>query len=426
MNPSSAQLLGWMPALTAFCLPVHPRLSAITLAVWSIVAAIHILSIAFSNKKSFERRALDPFVKWLAAGSMACYCAMCLGMLWTENAAEGWFALEVKFSFFLLPLLFWQSNAMLDEHWKYRAVQSFQGGVLAFLAWRFFQAFWWQDIALLRYDGFAGPFHPSYIALYLTTGIVLSSRSDRKGRALMVVGGLAIGLLASKAGWGVGLLVMAIEIIRRFKSAVKDARLLMASGVLLLLGAAWADGGRMQEFQHYLGSREQGVSDAKATSPALNSSATIPELKTGSTGGRMQAWKASMELLSHHPFGVGTGDVASSLAIIYERDGSRYAKNKNMNPHSVWLQIGVRLGWLAMTGLFLGFVLLGWKAVQVGRWQLAIWTAAVILNGTVESLFELQQGVVAILFLGFLLSSISPREWNKTKPSSGRLSAEVN
>ena len=128
-----------------------------------------------------------------------------------------------------------------------------------------------------------------------------------------------------------------------------------------------------------------------------------------------------MELLSHHPFGVGTGDVASSLAIIYERDGSRYAKNKNMNPHSVWLQIGVRLGWLAMTGLFLGFVLLGWKAVQVGRWQLAIWTAAVILNGTVESLFELQQGVVAILFLGFLLSSISPREWNKTKPSSGQI-----
>ena len=65
--------------------------------------------------KSCERRALDPFVKGLAVGSMACYCAMCLGMLWTENAAEGWFALEVKFSFFLLPLLFWQSNAMLDE-----------------------------------------------------------------------------------------------------------------------------------------------------------------------------------------------------------------------------------------------------------------------------------------------------------------------
>ena len=135
----------------------------------------------------------------------------------------------------------------------------------------------------------------------------------------------------------------------------------------------------------------------------------------------MQAWKASMELLSCHPFGVGTGDIASSLTRIYERDDSLYAKNKNMNPHSVWLQIGVRLGWLAMTGLFLGFVLLGWKAVQVGRWQLAIWTAAVILNGTVESLFELQQGVVAILFLGFLLSSISPREWNKTKPSSGQI-----
>lgn len=129
----------------------------------------------------------------------------------------------------------------------------------------------------------------------------------------------------------------------------------------------------------------------------------------------MQAWKASMELLSHHPFGVGTGDVASSLATIYDRDGSLYAKNKNMNPHSIWLQIGVRLGWLALTGLFLGFVLLGWKAIQVGRWQLAIWTVAVIMNGTVESLFELQQGVVAILFLGLLLTSMAPKEWIRSK-----------
>ena len=420
MRPSSTQLLGWMPALTAFFLPVHPRLSVITLAVWSIVATIHALSAAFRNEKSIERRALDPFVKWFAAGSMACYCAMCLGMLWTENVAEGWFALEVKFSFLLLPLLFWQSNAMLDEHWKYRALQSFQWGLLAFLAWRFFQAFWWQDIALLRYAGFAGPFHPSYIAFYLTTGILLSSCSDIKGRALMVVGGLAIGLLASKAGWGVGLLVIAIEIIRRFKPAVKDARLLMASGFLLLLGAAWADGGRMQEFQHYLGRREEAVSNVKATSTQLNPSEIIPEPKTGSTGGRMQAWKASMELLSCHPFGVGTGDIASSLARIYERDDSLYAKNKNMNPHSVWLQIGVRLGWLAMIGLFLGFVLLGWKAIQSGRWQLAIWTTAVFMNGTVESLFELQQGVVAILFLGLLLTSMEQKEWRTTKPSSGR------
>ena len=420
MRPSTTQLLGWMPTLTAFVLPVHPRLSAITLTVWSIVATIHALSIAFSNEKSIERRALDPFVKWFAAGSMACYCAMCLGMLWTENVAEGWFALEVKFSFLLLPLLFWQSNAMLDEHWKYRALQSFQWGLLAFLAWRFFQAFWWQDIALLRYAGFAGPFHPSYIAFYLTTGILLISGSDFKGRALMVIGGLAIGLLASKAGWGVGLLVIAIEIMRRFKPAVKDARLLMASGFLLLLGAAWADGGRMQEFQHYLGSREEVVSNVKATSPQLNLSETIPEPKTGSTGGRMQAWKASMELLWCHPFGVGTGDIASSLARIYERDDSLYAKNKNMNPHSVWLQIGVRLGWLAMIGLFLGFLLLGWKAIQSGRWQLAIWTTAVIMNGTVESLFELQQGVVAILFLGLLLTSMEQKEWSTTKPSSGR------
>ena len=263
----------------------------------------------------------------------------------------------------------------------------------------------------MRYDGFAGPFHPSYMALYMLTGILLSSAQDLLGKVVVIFGGLAIGILASKAGWGIGILVLGIESLRRFKVAQNEARWLLASMLLLISGAWWADGGRMQEFQSYLGqgttaqvSSNDGLQSMNSNT-MINASEAPIVVKTGSTGGRMQAWNAALQLLQSNPFGVGTGDITSSLLQIYEHDGSLYAKEKNMNPHSIWLQIGVRLGWLALLGMFLFFITFMWKALQVGGFEIAIWTLAVAMNGTVESLFELQQGVVAILFFGLLLSS---------------------
>jgi O-antigen ligase len=176
-------------------------------------------------------------------------------------------------------------------------------------------------------------------------------------------------------------------------------------------GAWWADGGRMQEFQSYLGQESTVQISSNDGVQSINYSTRSEQsedrsvVKTGSTGGRMQAWNAALQLLKTHPFGVGTGDVTSSLAEIYEREGSLYAMKKNMNPHSIWLQVGVRLGWFAMLGMLIFFMAFGWKAIRLRGSEIAIWTLAVAMNGTVESLFELQQGVVAILFLGLLFSS---------------------
>lgn len=166
----------------------------------------------------------------------------------------------------------------------------------------------------------------------------------------------------------------------------------------------------MQEFQSYLG-RSPSIS-VQTSDGGLNVSTSdeAVAVKTGSTGGRMQAWRASVQLLEKHPFGVGTGDMTSTLAAVYEREGSLYAKKKNMNPHSIWLQAGVRLGWLAMLGMLVLFGFFAWKAIHLGAFQIAIWTLVIALNGTVESLFELQQGVVAILFLGLLFSSETTKE----------------
>jgi hypothetical protein len=44
-------------------------------------------------------------------------------------------------------------------------------------------------------------------------------------------------------------------------------------------------------------------------------------------------------------------------------------------------------------------------ALKMKNQLLAVWCIAFMLNATVESFFELQQGVVAVLFLGLLFAS---------------------
>lgn len=412
VNQMLVRVLSWMPMITAFLIPIHPRFTSLTLALWTVVSLTCFFANLIARNRDANRLQISFLLKLFGGASLLYFVAICMGMLWTEELSEGWFALEVKFSFFLLPLLFWQLNSLALTHsWKSRSSRAFQAGLLTYLAWRFFEAIWIGDWSLMRYDGFAGPFHPSYMALYMLTGILLSSAQDLLGKVVVIFGGLAIGILASKAGWGIGILVLGIESLRRFKVAQNEARWLLASMLLLISGAWWADGGRMQEFQSYLGqgttaqvSSNDGLQSMNSNT-MINASEAPIVVKTGSTGGRMQAWNAALQLLQSNPFGVGTGDITSSLLQIYEHDGSLYAKEKNMNPHSIWLQIGVRLGWLALLGMFLFFITFMWKALQVGGFEIAIWTLAVAMNGTVESLFELQQGVVAILFFGLLLSS---------------------
>ena len=412
MNQTLVRVLSCMPIITAFLIPIHPRFSSLTLAFWTVIAVVYFFNSLITQNQSLRIPRLSFLFKLIGGVSTLYFAAMCIGMFWTEERTEGWFTLEVKFSFLLLPILFLQLiSASFDSQWKQRTKRAFQCGLLTYLGWRFFEALWAGDWSLLRYDGFAGPFHPSYMALYLLTGILLSSVRDALGKAVIVIGGLAIGLLASKAGWGVGILILGVESMRRLKGRQKDVRWLLASVVLLVSGAWWADGGRMQEFQSYVGQESSTDVSGNASGELIKTVDSVDPLeehasvKTGSTGGRMQAWNAAVQVIHTHPFGVGTGDVSATLAEIYEQEGSLYAMNKNMNPHSIWMQVGVRLGWLALLSMITFFLVFAWKAIQSGAYKIALLTLAVAMNGTVESLFELQQGVVAFLFFGLLLSS---------------------
>ena len=195
-----------------------------------------------------------------------------------------------------------------------------------------------------RYSKLASPFHPSYAAFYLIwAGILLVAltEKERKGlRVLLVPFGGHLGLLASKAGWLVGGGVMACFALakRSLRNAVVTV---LTLGILLATGmmegsqraAEWVDWMEEQSALHPFDpvGTEEGTSE--------------PATKTGSTGGRIQAWEAGWQLLLDKPWGVGTGDVSALMDEVYRKEGADYALKKHLTPHNQWLQTGVSLGW---------------------------------------------------------------------------------
>ena len=121
----------------------------------------------------------------------------------------------------------------------------------------------------------------------------------------------------------------------------------------------------------------------------------------------MQAWKASVALMQTHAIGVGTGDVADELCVEYERLGAHYALKKRMNPHSVWLQLGVSHGVLGLLYLLIWIGGTAFLAARSRQLILVLWLGIWAAHGSVESLLELQQGVVPTMFLTLMLAVLS-------------------
>jgi hypothetical protein len=390
-----------MPAAVACCMVLNPRWSTLPLAIWFL------LVVAFEAVNGFrfgspwmERRSLPSAFQWFGGGSVLLYALMAMGLGWTENSEAGWFALEVKFSLLLIPLL-------MLHHWKRQGRAglkwvpfSMAGGLVAFMILRLTIAGFSGDPDMWRYDGLAGPFHPTYMGLYLVMMPVLLARDWRFYGVILALSGLFVGMLASKAGWIVAALLWGGMIALN-----KDGRRVRPMGVAVglagvFIGSWLGDGGRWSEFARFVSSEvvSQPISQTEVEVEPLLREQAMPA-KTGSSAGRMQAWQASVDVLLKTPLGVGTGDVTDALCEEYRKSGSAYALQKRMNPHSAWLQLAVSHGWMGLV-----FILFWWSGVVVLAFRtqnvlLLVWSIAWALNGTIESLLELQQGVVPTVLL---------------------------
>jgi O-antigen ligase len=103
-------------------------------------------------------------------------------------------------------------------------------------------------------------------------------------------------------------------------------------------------------------------------------------------------------VIAEAPGGVGTGDVVPALVERYTASGADYARTRRMNAHNTYLQTAVATGWLGLLFVLVWWGGCAWDAARRKAWQAVAVVGVIAAHGVVESLLELQQGVVGVAF----------------------------
>ncbi len=125
---------------------------------------------------------------------------------------------------------------------------------------------------------------------------------------------------------------------------------------------------------------------------------------------RIVMWTAAINGISHHPFGVGTGNVdeflAKELTSLKQVELIKY----QYNPHNQFLQTALEIGvfGLLILVLFIAFTIV--FAVKQKNWILLIMVTSLLFNSLFESMLQRQSGIVFYSFWICLLVFFTQNE----------------
>lgn len=340
---------------------------------------------------------------WGALLLMMLYYAC--NLLWhgvSDNREAANFALEVKLSFFLFPLV-WMFLPPVEMRQRLNVLLALVWGCLVFVGASLVHAAFLYaetgDIGEFYYDRLAWFFHPTYLATYEAFAlVVLGWMYVKKMFALgnpwvhHTIAALLIvhaALLESKAGFLCVLLALfLVAVLQLQRKRRREGIVYFISGVAILFATVYFSPSSENRWGEVVQTTEDLTEQENGAKIAAKSS----------SGGRIVAWRTSWEILKEHPFGVGTGDVTDELLMRYERDGENYAYSKALNPHNQFLQSAVAFGWFGVLVLLMIFAAGFQLVVRRKDFIFGAFLMLLLLNMLFESFFEVQSGVVFFAF----------------------------
>lgn len=399
-GPRLDQAAWWAWLLCCALMPIHGGWLPIPLALAVVLPLLR--SRAYRPK--LDLRLLGALFAW--------YAWHVVGMAWTTDLDFGAFDLQVKLGTVLLPIVAAVITTMRPDALR-ASMLAFTGGSAIAMVLSVIKAVECHEqggAACFTQSAFSFDLHPSYAAWYLTWslaywGHALLERSVPQVHLRWALGvvlplqAVYLVLLASKSGvlgLALVLLFLGVTVVRRFRGTTRAV--VLGAGALVVAAALWTGGG-------VVGARMRVAIDA--VQRALDGDPAIASSEAGSEM-RLMAWACSWHLLTTHPWGTGTGDVKNELVACYTDRGAVHAAEQRLNSHSQFLQGGAALGWpgllLTLAAGLIPLVI----ALRERRAMLAVFAALFILNAAVESVLEVQAGVVLLgAFLGLLAAQRS-------------------
>ncbi len=128
------------------------------------------------------------------------------------------------------------------------------------------------------------------------------------------------------------------------------------------------------------------------------------------TVARFVMWTASYQILTEHPFGVGTGNVDEKLIAQVQKLEQPELAELNYNPHNQYLQTGIEIGLLGILTLLLIVYFTVRKGVKMRNWILVIFGLNFAFNMLFESILQRQEGLVFFVLVLCLLYDFIPKK----------------
>ena len=398
----------------AICLPLAPNLVPLLMAALAI-------SAIWPVQGRWERHALRPDspLLWM----FLLYLFHLIGLLWTTNMSFAGLDLGIKAPLLVFPLIYVFGQPLRDaenvQRWfiganalavvlcLVHAVSTVAGNLggggahqgTALSGFALTVPFFSSEFSLFL--------HPTYMAMYLTLALLFLARPEVNrpwSACLTGTAGilllLGVVLCASKAGWLLQFMAGLGTLAERWSE--RSTRRIVAWG----LSAALITGLALYLGTDYVHERVgQVVQTLKEESPNDQAS--------NSTDDRRLVWRAAAAVVADHPWtGVGTGDVKDELLKVYAERGYAEPLRKKLNAHDQYLNTAVALGFGGMALLLLMIVV---PTVFAARRRHVLLFSFLLLNGLnwlVESMLEVQAGVVFLAFFAWLLTP----EGSRTSP----------
>ena len=380
--------------LIAFFLPVYIHLVPLLIAL---------LTINWITEGNFPEKfniLKNNKIAWLFIGF---YLLHIIGMIWTENASAGWFDLQVKLSFCVLPLVFSTSIKTTNVQtqnilWSFVYGCICEGIVCLLIAGiNFFKT----GENHFTYTQLSFNFHPSYLAMYFVfaLAIVFSSVQTKLPitkilQQLLIMAFLAtfVLLLSSKIGT-ISMFLLITFFVISFIIRNKKWLLGLSTGILLFILSFF--------IFKYLPTTKDRIYNAFYWTQHIGE---IDKEHTESDAARILIWKADLQVIkSNYLCGAGNGDVKDELIKKYDELGYKEILEKKLNAHNQFFQTTIAVGVLGGGMLLMTFVSGLWHSIRKRKNILITFLIISFLNFLVESMIETQAGVICFVFFYFTL-----------------------
>jgi len=386
----------------AFFLPIHGKIVPVLIAMlflnWLTEARFMNIPRIFREK-----------VRLLSFSFAALYGLYLIGMLYSTNLGFGSFDLEVKLSLIVFPLVFATiSEDSTDPRLSFFVFCSFLAGCFAgsliLSGFAFVEYIRLRNPAVFFYTGFSRFIHPSYLSMYLNLAISFIGyslvRKDQHVKVnirfllvfLLLLFSFEVFLLSSKAGI-FSLMLVLLLIILFYMTVHKN----IWKGIIMIV---------VTGTMFYAAFRFLPITAArfKGAETVLSEQKGSDHDKIESNSERLVAWKAALEVIRKYPvFGVGTGDVKDELMSEYQRGHKLAAYSMQLNSHNQYFQTWIATGLAGLLVLVSMLVIPAWLALSRRDLLYFSFLAVFAFNLLVESMLEIQAGVIYYAFFNSLL-----------------------